>query len=97
MVHELFKMSVPPDLNRSPPHVLTILACIELDKIGRTFLGGSFMVKIFILVYPLHLSVFFSYILSFLQFLEQDGQLVHIYNMAINYCHINHLIPILAL
>ena len=37
------------------------------------------MVKIFefILVYPLHLSVFFSYILSFLQFLEQDSQLVH--------------------
>ena len=36
------------------------------------------MVKIFefILVYPLHLSVFFSYILSFLQFLEQDIQLV---------------------
>ena len=72
-------MSVPPDLNRSPPDFLTILACIELDKIGGTFLGGSFMVKIFefILVYPLHLSVFFSYTLSFLQFLEQDSQLVH--------------------
>ena len=58
------------------------------------------MVKIFefILVYPLHLSVFFSYILSFLQFYEQDSQLVHMsYYMAINYCHINYLIPILAL
>ena len=48
------------------------------------------MVKIFefILVYPLNLSVFFSYILSFLQFLEQDSQLVHyvlLYDMAIHY------------
>ena len=67
MVHELFKMSVPPDLNRSTPHFLTILACIELDKIGGTFLGGSFMVKIFEfnLVYPLHLSVFFLLYLKF--------------------------------
>ena len=80
MVHELFKMSVPPEMKQIPPHFFRILACIELDKIGGTFLGGSFMVKIFefILVYPLHLSVFFSYILSFLQFLEQDSQLVHI-------------------
>ena len=62
-----------------PPHFFTVLACIELDKIGGTFLGGSFMAKIFefILVYPLHLSVVFSYIISFLQFLEQDSQLVH--------------------
>ena len=37
------------------------------------------MVKIFefILVYPLHMPALFSYILSFLQFLEQDSELVH--------------------
>ena len=64
MVHELFKVSVPPDLNRSPPHFFTILACIELDKIGGTFLGGCFMVKI--LVYssipPSFVCVFLLYL-----------------------------------
>ena len=51
------------------------------------------------LVYLLHLShVFFSYILSFLKFWQQDSQFFPIsYNMVINYCHINYLIPISAL
>ena len=71
LVHELFKMSVPPGLNRSPPHFFTILACIELDKIGGTFQGGSFMVKIFEFI-----LVFCGFLL-YLQFLEQDSQLVH--------------------
>ena len=34
-------LSVPPDLNRSPPHFFTILACIELDKIGGGGGGGG--------------------------------------------------------
>ena len=60
-----------PQSNARPeqihPHFLIIWACIELDKVGGTFLDGSVMVKIFefIEVNPLHLSVFFLLYLKF--------------------------------
>ena len=51
-----------------------------------------------LLVYSLHLSMFFSYIESFLKFWPQDSQLFPIsYYIIINNCHIYHLIPISAL